>query len=188
MNESTESSVNITERLLSYHHRLEARSTAELNLIVIHCSELPTLEMAREFGERITLPESGTGFSGHYYVDRDGSIYRYVTDDRMARHVIGYNEHSIGIEIVNSGRYPNWFHSQHQQCTEPYTTDQIEALKRLLRYLQLRHPSIVTLARHSDLDTQTIPAEDDPSLFIRRKIDPGPLFPWDDLFRWWLNL
>jgi N-acetylmuramoyl-L-alanine amidase len=175
----------ISECLLTYNDRLETRNTSELNLIVLHCTELPTLEMAREYGERITLPDSQTGFSGHYYIDRDGSIHRYVSDDRVARHVIGYNQNSLGLEIVNLGRYPNWFHSAHQECTDPYPRAQIEGVKHLLRVLKRTFPQIRDLARHSDLDATLIPAEDDPRVQIRRKIDPGPLFPWEEVLEEW---
>jgi N-acetylmuramoyl-L-alanine amidase len=48
-----------------------------VELVVIHCTELPDLAIAREYGER-ALYDNGTGNSGHYYIDRDGAIYRYV--------------------------------------------------------------------------------------------------------------
>jgi len=177
--------LTIIDALLPYLERLEERDTSNLEMIVLHCTELPTLAMAREYGERILLPETQTGFSGHYYVDRDGSVYRYVPDNRVARHVIGYNDRSIGIEIVNLGRFPQWYHSQHQDCPEPYTMAQIECVKGLLLMLKTRYPQIEKLARHSDLDTKMIPAEDDPSVQIRRKVDPGPMFPWEEISGWW---
>ena len=183
-----ESAGSIIQQLLPYNGRLEQRDPGLLDLIVIHCTELPTLQIAREFGERIVLSETKTGLSGHYYVDRDGSIYQYVSDDRVARHVIGFNTNSIGVEIVNLGRYPNWFHSDHQQCTEAYPPEQIEALRRLLLHLKQTYPQIQKIARHSDLDTTWIPAEDDPAVQIRRKVDPGPLFPWEELVAWWNEL
>jgi N-acetylmuramoyl-L-alanine amidase len=180
--------LEIVQDLLPYHERLEERDLSRVEMIVLHCTELPTLEMAREYGERITLPESQTGFSGHYYVNRDARVYQYVPDHRMARHVIGYNERSIGIEIVNLGRYPNWFHSRHQNSSEPYSKVQIEAVRSLLQRLKARYPQIEKLVRHSDLDLSMISAEDDPSVQIRRKIDPGPMFPWDEFSRWWTEL
>jgi N-acetylmuramoyl-L-alanine amidase len=170
--------MDIARELLPYHENLEVRDVASLDLIVVHCTELPTLAQAREFGEKILYANSQTGNSGHYYIDRNGAVLQYVEDNRKARHVIGYNERSIGIEIVNSGRYPNWFHADNQQPTEPYTTEQMSSLKELLKDLKMRYPHITRIARHSDLDLQTIPAADNPSLQIKRKIDPGPLFPW----------
>ncbi len=168
----------IADHLLPYHGRLELRDPATLELIVIHCTELPTLEEAREMGERRLYEGSGTGASGHYYIDRDGAIYRYVSDDRVAHHVVGYNQRSIGIELVNRGRYPRWFHAGHQAMTEPYETAQIDSLLGLLRHLRAVHAGIDKLAAHADLDRRSIAAEDDPRQTVQRRLDPGPRFPW----------
>lgn len=180
--------MEIIRDLLPYHQNLEIRNTDTLDLVVIHCTELPTLALAREFGERILYDESQTGNSGHYYIDRDGKVFQYVEDNRTARHVIGFNKDSIGIEIVNSGRYPHWFHAGSQVPEDPYLPEQIDSLKNLLHYLKHRHPRLSRIARHSDLDLQQIPAEDDPSVQIRRKIDPGPLFPWSEILSFWKSL
>lgn len=180
--------IPITESLLPYHDRLQIRDPASLDLVVLHCTELPTLAMAREFGERIQYPESATGVSGHYYIDRDGSLWQYVADNRAANHVAGFNRSSIGIEIVNTGRYPHWFHAKHQSMTEPYSPAQIDSLKNLLQSLRKRYPGLARLARHSDLDTRTMAAEDDPSTQVRRRIDPGPMFPWEEINAFWRSL
>ncbi len=97
----------------SLQRTLERRHTAELDLIVLHCTELPTLQMAEEFGERIVLPKQEPDFRVIITsIETAGCIGMY-TDDRMARHVIGFNPNSIGIELVNLGRYPQLvsFHS-----------------------------------------------------------------------------
>jgi N-acetylmuramoyl-L-alanine amidase len=180
--------MNLIEDLLPYWQRLQKRDPETINLVVIHCTELPDMKMAREFGERLIYSENATGVSGHYYVDRDGSIFRYVPEDRVANHVIGHNEHSIGIELVNLGRYPKWFESSSQYPTEPYTSGQIESLKELLKDLRDRNQNLRNIAGHSDLDITMIPAEDDPNVMIRRKIDPGPQFPWDEILNFWVRL
>src|SRR5690606_9745563 len=99
-------SLTIRDEFLPYVERLQLRAPADIDLAVIHCTELPDLATAREYGERI-VHASGTGNSGHYYIDRDGSVVRYVPEERMAHHVRGRNEHSVGIELVNSGRWPD---------------------------------------------------------------------------------
>ena len=43
----------------------------DVDLVVIHCTELPDLAIAREYGERV-LHDNGSGNSGHFYIDRDG--------------------------------------------------------------------------------------------------------------------
>lgn len=162
---------------LSYESLLQTRPIDQIDLVVVHCTELPDLATAREYGERI-LYASGSGNSGHYYIDRDGSVHRWVEPTGVAHHCRGYNERSIGIELVNIGRYPDWLASTRQRMSEPYPDAQIAALIGLLHRLQLRLPNLRYIAGHEDLDREEVPASDDPSLKVKRKLDPGPLFPW----------
>jgi N-acetylmuramoyl-L-alanine amidase len=150
-------------------------------LVVIHCTELPDLAMARVFGKKQIYPEQQTGNSGHFYIDRDGSIEQWVPLDRVAHHVRDFNSHTVGIELVNSGRYPHWFNSDHQQMTENYPLQQLTALADLLNHLQATLPSLRGICGHEDIDTDLIPAEDQPDIMIRRKLDPGLCFPWAEV-------
>lgn len=168
---------------LPYESRLAPRPLSQVDLVVIHCTEVPDLAMARRYGERVLYGDSGTGNSGHYYIDRDGSLHRYVAVDRVAHHTRGYNPRSIGIELVNTGRYPHWYDSGHQAMAEPYTDAQIDTLIALLQRLAAEHPSVRFVAGHEDLDTATVEASDDPAKTVRRKRDPGPLFPWERVLR-----
>jgi N-acetylmuramoyl-L-alanine amidase len=171
-------SLDIRVDPLSYQMRLAARDPGEIDLIVVHCTELPDLATARAYGERVLYPESGTGNSGHFYIDRDGSTHRWVDLERVAHHTRGHNPRSLGIELVNTGRYPHWLDSRHQAMVEPYEAAQIDALIALLEQLQVALPNLAYIAGHEDLDTTEVAADDDPSLKVRRKRDPGPLFPW----------
>jgi N-acetylmuramoyl-L-alanine amidase len=164
---------------LPYEARLDARPRAQIDLVVIHCTELPDLATARDYGERVLYPDSGQGNSGHYYIDRDGSVHLWVSPERVANHTRGYNPRSIGIELVNTGRYPRWLDANHQAMDEPYTDAQIVALIALLKVLAQDYPALRFIAGHEDLDTTTVAAEDDPTKTVHRKLDPGPLFPWD---------
>lgn len=175
------SALHIAKLPLPYNASLAMRRLTDVDLVVIHCTELPSLEMSREFGERILYPEAGTGNSGHFYVDTDGGVQQWVEPERVAHHVRGFNERSIGIELVNPGRYPDWFRSDQQVLTDPYPRPQIASLVALLRRLEATIPSLAWLAGHEELDTGRIPAEDAPEKTIRRKVDPGPLFPWDQV-------
>lgn len=168
----------IIDRPLPYATRLALRSAEAITGVVIHCTELPDLAMARDYGERVLYPDSGTGASGHYYVDRDGRTECWVDPLRVAHHCRGYNAHTLGIELVNLGRYPDWLHAAHQQPEEPYAEAQITALIALLRWLRQRYAELRWYAGHEDLDREWVPAADRPELRVRRKIDPGPLFPW----------
>jgi N-acetylmuramoyl-L-alanine amidase len=162
---------------LPYEERLEARPLAQVDLVVIHCTELPDLATAREYGERVHY-DAGTGNSGHYYIDRDGTVHVFVRPERIANHTRGYNPRSVGIELVNTGRYPDWYDSRRQVMAEPYTPAQVAALVALLARLRAELPNLRHIAGHEDLDTAQVPATDDPSQLVFRKRDPGPQFDW----------
>lgn len=162
---------------LPYQSLLGTRAPEDIDLVVVHCTELPDLAMAREYGERV-LYDSGTGNSGHFYIDRDGSIHQYVDITRIAHHVRGHNPRSVGIELINRGRYPHWLDSRHQAMDEPYTEAQLQALQALLQWLAETLPSLRWIAGHEELDTTLEPASDDPNVQVPRKRDPGPRFPW----------
>ncbi len=168
---------------LPYEQKLDARPLSQIDLVVVHCTETPTLASAREFGERVLYEGSGTGNSGHYYIDRDGRVLLYVRPDRVAHHVRGHNPRSIGIELVNTGRYPHWRDSKHQAMDEPYPEAQIAALIALLAHLQAQFPSVKFIAGHEDLDREMEQALDDPTVQVPRKRDPGPLFPWERIMQ-----
>ena len=165
---------------LPYVSQLQARSETAIEGIVIHCTETPDLATARSFGERVVYA-SGTGNSGHFYIDLDGSIWQYVSLDREAHHVRGMNAHSIGIELVNRGRWPRWYDADHQGMHAEYPAAQVAALIKLIAHLQVTLPQLRWIAGHEDLDTARMPAQDDPNTEIARKLDPGPLFPWDQV-------
>lgn len=167
----------IHDEPLPYVERLAVRAADAVTRVVIHCTELPDLTMAREYGER-AQHANGTGNSGHYYIDRDGRTMRFVTGTRVAHHVRGHNADSIGIELVNRGRYPHWWDSHHQDMTEAYAEPQIVALEELLARLCEMFPKLRQIAGHEQLDTATVPATDDPAVKVQRKLDPGPMFPW----------
>jgi N-acetylmuramoyl-L-alanine amidase len=169
-------------QLLDYNDKLESRSISDIQLVVIHCTELPNLKIAREYGEKIHY-KSGTGNSGHYYIDKDGCVYQWVENNRIAHHVKDHNKNSIGIEIDNKGRYPNWHKTNAQIMHEEYTQEQIQALVNLIKKLQTQLPNLKYISGHEDLDKRLIPSENDPDVYIRRKMDPGPLFPWERVMK-----
>jgi len=124
------------------------------------------------------LYDSAAGNSGHYYIDRDGSVLLFVHPGRIANHCRGYNDRSIGIELVNTGRYPDWLDSRQQEMREAYPQAQLDALSGLLASLRRSLTSLRWIAGHEDLDTAMVSASDDGALQVPRKRDPGPLFPW----------
>ena len=163
--------------LLPYNHKLDSRDVNSIELLVIHCTELPNIETAREYGEKIHY-QSGTGNSGHYYISKQGDVYQWVENNRIAHLVKDHNNHSIGIELDNLGRFPNWHKTNAQIMHDEYPQKQIDALVVLIHKLQKQLPNLKYITGHEDLDTRLIKSENDPEVYIRRKMDPGKLFPW----------
>ncbi len=171
----------ISQNPLPYIEQLDQRELEAITGVVIHCTETPDMATARDFGEKIIYSGSQTGNSGHFYINLDGSIEQYVPLTHVAHHVAGHNRNSIGIELVNRGRWPDWLHSQSQQPDTAYPPEQILALIGLLQHLQESLPHLEWIAGHQDMDTRQIEASDNASVMILRKIDPGPMFPWEQV-------
>jgi N-acetylmuramoyl-L-alanine amidase len=170
-----------------YADRLAERELNKVDTVVIHCTELPDPALCREYACREIHP-SGTGNCGHYYIDRSGGVAEYVPLDRVAHHVRGHNEESVGIELINRGRYPDWYHSENQEMTEPYTEAQYVALEKLLGCLKGRLERLGRLVGHSELDREWVEATDAAGKKVRRKVDPGPLFDWERIRKLWKGL
>lgn len=130
-------------------------------LIVIHFTDQHSVQQSLE-----TLRGSNSGgpVSAHYLVGANGHIYQLVSDQLRAWHggsghwgtITDINSASIGIELDNDGH-------------TPFAPAQIHSLLRLLTDLTER----LGIER-----TQIIGHED---FAPRRKVDPGPLFPWQQL-------
>lgn len=112
--------------------------------------------------------------SSHYLIDVDPPvIYRLVDENRRAWHAgdsswqgrTWLNASSIGIEIV----HPGYRDTPEGRLWHPWNERQIDQLVLLLKDVLKRHqlpPDRVI--GHSDIAPQ-------------RKVDPGPLFPWQRL-------
>ncbi|MFC3608269.1 N-acetylmuramoyl-L-alanine amidase [Stutzerimonas tarimensis] len=124
--------------------------------------------------ERSLAILTGNGVSSHYLIGSSpATVYRLVEEDRRAWHAgdsewngrTWLNATSIGIELVN----PGFVDTPEGRLWYPYSEQQIDNLIVLLRDILTRHglePGAVV--GHSDIAPQ-------------RKVDPGPLFPWQRL-------
>lgn len=104
--------------------------------------------------------------SAHYTVGKDGSIVKHLDWDDRGWHAgaskdytgrEGVNDYSIGIEIVNKG-----------DGSEPWTEEQVRAVKFLCMYLQ-KHLPITQIVSHEYI-----------ALPPGRKPDPLD-YPWQTL-------
>ena len=97
----------------------------------------------------------------HYIVDRRGRVLSSISVDRVANHALGWNERSIGIELVNDG-----------DGREQITNLQWSAALELVKQLIVRYPNITAsrVFRHSDIDRRTFGCA---GARVKQKQDPG---------------
>jgi len=106
--------------------------------------------------------------SSQFLVARDGTIYRLMPENWMARHVIGLNYSSIGIE--NVGGKGN--------TTDDLTPEQVQANIDLVYYLKAKYPSIEYLVGHHEyrqMEQTSLWLEKDKG-YRTVKNDPGDAF------------
>lgn len=106
--------------------------------------------------------------SSQFLVARDGTIYRLMPENWMARHVIGLNYSSIGVENVGGNG----------NKTDDLTPAQRQANKDLIRYLRHKYPSIEYLIGHHEykqMESTSLWLEKDEG-YRTVKSDPGAKF------------
>ncbi len=159
------------------HYGIEAPDIRiDPKIIVLHWTAVPTLE--RSFGYlkpqkllsiRGDIADAGAlNVSAHFMIDRDGTIYRLMPEYWMARHVIGLNNSSIGIENVGG----------EGNAKEDLTPEQVAANIALVRYLKSRYPDIEYLIGHHEyrrMESTPLWLEKD-SGYRTEKSDPGLRF------------
>ena len=111
--------------------------------------------------------------SAHYLISdqKNDPVFYLVDENKRAWHAgvsewktsKNLNDSSVGIEIVNSGNVSGSF--------EPFKDFQIKEVAVLVKYLADKYEIPATnILGHSDIAPQ-------------RKPDPGPLFPWEELYK-----
>lgn len=142
--------------------------------IVLHWTAGGTLEsawqtfapvMAKD-GRPDLAAHGAVNASAHFIVDRDGTVVRLLPEDRMARHCVGLNWSSVGVE--NVGDDARW----------PLTDAQVRANAALVRDLVARFPTITWLLGHYEVgkvESTPIFLELEPG-YRSRKADPGASF------------
>lgn len=112
------------------HRLIKKEPKIEPIMIVLHWTAAKTMESTFNAFNHATLNgdqkaiagASNLNVSSQFLIDRDGTIYRLMPEDKFARHVIGLNYCAIGIENVGSSDFP-------------LTQAQLKANEQLIRYL-----------------------------------------------------
>ena len=69
--------------------------TCAVKMSVLHVTDAPNVDSTLDWFSR---PESQV--SAHYVIDKNGQCFQCVYEDKIAWHVAGANQESIGIEFV----------------------------------------------------------------------------------------
>lgn len=92
------------------------------------------------------LKNGWVGIGYHFYVTKDGSVYRGRPIDKMGSHVSGYNSQCLG--ICFEGNFE----------TDTMTGAQLKAGQELVEYLKKIYPE-ATVKRHKDLNATACPGK-----------------------------
>jgi len=176
----TDKRKNLTKEYIKSHYGFDVKDiTIEPKTIVLHWTAVMDFEKSFKrlesellFSDRADIAKaSALNVSAHFLVDRDGTIYQLMPDNWMARHVIGLNYSSIGVENVGG----------EANSKEDLTPAQLNANIRLVKYLKAKYPSIKNIIGHHEyreFENSPLWLEKDAG-YRTKKSDPGEKFMSD---------
>jgi len=176
----TQKRQNLTKAYIKSHYELDVKDiTIKPQTIVLHWTAVMDFQKSFErlnaellFSDRADIAKaSALNVSAHFLVDRDGTIYQLMPENWMARHVIGLNYSSIGVENVGG----------EANTKEDLTQAQLNANIRLVKYLKAKYPSIKNIIGHHEyreFEKSSLWLEKD-SQYRTEKSDPGKKFMSD---------
>jgi beta-N-acetylhexosaminidase len=168
--------IQLSKEYIKNHYGLDVKNIKIIpKIVLIHYTAIATYENSLKRFISETLPNdrpeiakaSALNVSTHFMVERDGTIHQLMPLDYMARHVIGLNYSSIGIENVGGQGYK-----------DNLTSKQLKANIFLVNYLKKKFPTIEYIVGHHEYrcfeNTQLCLEKDDK--YRTRKFDPGNAF------------
>lgn len=133
------------------NYNLDTYTLKDPQIIVIHTAECRTLDMLVNTFEGDTLlgrkdiqSYGSVNVGSHFLIDTDGTIYSSMPLNYIARHVLGLNYTSIGIENVGF-------------TTNGFTPQQIVANQKLIKYLRDKYKSIKYVIGHFEYNNRNLP-------------------------------
>jgi len=175
-----EERIEMTKEYIKSHYGYEVENIEiEPKIIVLHWTADMSFEKSfnrlkpqKLYSDRKDIVKaSALNVSAHFMVKRDGTIYRLMPENWMARHVIGLNYSSIGVE--NIGGKSN--------KKEDLTPAQLQANIDLVRYLKEKYPTISHMIGHHEyreMEGSELWLEMDEG-YRTEKSDPGDKFMAD---------
>lgn len=136
--------MNIIETNFSFLG-LVKRSKTEL-LVLHHAAGTGSVEDVH----KAHLKNGWAGIGYHFYIRKDGKVYRGRPIDTVGSHCLGHNSNSIG--VCFEGNY---------EVDTIMPTAQLESGKEIVKYIQNMYPNI-QIRRHKDLMATACPGKNFP--------------------------
>ena len=175
----TDERIKLTKEYIKNHYALDVEDIKIIpKIVLVHYTAVEGFEKSLARFTEETLPNdrpeiskaSSLNVSTHFMVERDGTIHQLMPLDFMARHVIGLNYNSIGIENVGGEGY-----------VQDLTVEQLLANIFLVKYLKKKFPSIEYVVGHHEyrcFENTDLWLEKDDG-YRTKKYDPGEIFMRD---------
>ena len=169
--------IDMTKKYIKTHYGFDVKNIEiEPKIIVLHWTadmsfkkSFNRLKPQKLFSDRKDIVKaSALNVSAHFLIKRDGTIYRLMPENWMARHVIGLNYSTIGVENVGGKGNKK----------DDLTKAQLKSNIALVRYLVKKYPSINTMIGHHEyreMENSEYWLEMD-SGYRTEKSDPGDAF------------
>lgn len=172
----SEKRIQLTKDYVSVHYGFEIDNIViEPKVIVLHWTAIDDFDKCWDLFNRETLGNSRPKLGDsqqvnvgiQFLVAQNGDVHRLMPETWMARHVIGLNYNSIGVENVGGAK-----------GIDNLTDEQIESNVNLIEYLVKKYPTIEYLIAHSeytDFEDHELWLEKDPD-YRTQKNDPSERF------------
>lgn len=172
----SEARIDMTKNYIRTRYQISTESIfINPKIIVLHWTAIESFEKSFEVFNRETVANSRNDLKNasdlnvsiHFLVDYDGTIYQLMPDTLMARHCIGLNYNSIGVENVGG-----------VNGVDNLTDEQIEANIFLVSHLKNKFPHIEYLIGHHEyreFEGHPLWLEVDDN-YRTEKFDPGERF------------
>jgi beta-N-acetylhexosaminidase len=169
--------IDMTKSYIKTHYGFDVDTIEiEPRIIVLHWTadmsfkkSFNRLKPQKLFSDRKDIVKaSALNVSAQFLIKRDGTIYRLMPENWMARHVIGLNYYSIGVENVGGKGNKK----------DDLTSAQLKSNMELIRYLKAKYPSITTMIGHHEyreMEGSEMWLEMDKG-YRTEKSDPGDAF------------
>lgn len=148
--------MNVIEEKYDWAYALTPRKTTTLLVLHHEAGSGTTAQQIHNYHKNVN---KWAGIAYHYYVRKDGSVYRGRPENMIGGHCLNYNYCSIG--ICFEGNFEN----------EQMGQAQIDAGWELIADILRRYPGI-SVRRHKDLNATACPGRNFPFDVLTGKYNP----------------